>query len=335
MKILIDAMSGDFAPRETVKGAVLAAKEYPEAEIVLVGQEETIRRVAAEEELSLDGIGLAHADGILTMEDDPMSVTRANKDSSMSVALRMLADGADALVSAGNTGALHVGGTLIVRRIRGVKRPAIATIAPFDRPMLLLDSGANPVVDAENLVQWAAMGAFYMKKMYGIENPEVGLLNNGAESHKGTPTVIEAHKALTEEPSIRFIGNVEGKEIPTGKCDVLVADGFSGNIALKTIEGMGKYMFSELKTVFTASLATKLSFLAVKPKLKGLKKKFDASEHGGAPLLGLKKPVIKAHGSSDAAAIKNAVRQAIRYAESNIIADIADFLAGEEKGKTE
>lgn len=239
----------------------------------------------------------------------------------------MLKEGADAFVSAGNTGALHVGGSLIVRSIKGVQRAGIATIIPFDRPMLLMDSGANVNVTSDYLVQWAIMGSIYMKNVLGVENPEVGLLNNGTEEHKGTQIQIDTYKALTENAAINFKGNVEGKGIPFCPCDVLVTDGFTGNVTLKLVEGMSKYFFSLLKDVFTENLKTKMSYLLMKDSLRGLKHKFDAGEYGGAPLLGLQKPVIKAHGSSDAKAIANAVRQAETFVKTGIIAEITSSLS--------
>lgn len=254
----------------------------------------------------------------------------------MGVGLKMLSEGkGDAFVSAGNTGALHAGSTLIVRRIKGIQKSAIATILPFANPTLLIDSGANIEINPETYVQFAKMGSVYMKEILGVEAPRVGLLNIGAESIKGTKTVVEAYKLLSEAEGINFIGNVEGKELPSGACDVLVCDGFSGNIVLKLSEGLSKFLVGKLTDVFTANPITKASYLGVKSGLKNMKKSFDASEYGGAPLLGLSKTVIKAHGNSDAYAIKNAVRQAMNCAENSVTYKIAKLVVPEIINKSE
>ncbi len=325
MKIILDAMSGDKAPLEIIKGAAMAAR-LVDAELTLVGNRDVITRIAREQNLSLDGIHIEHTEEIITMEDDPISVIRSKKNSSMGVGLRMLKEDGDAFVSAGNTGALHAGSSLIVRPIKGVQRAAIATVLPVAKPMLMLDCGANTNVTPDYLLQWAVMGSIYMKNIFSIESPGVGLLNNGAEEHKGTPVVAEAHKRLRESQEIRFVGNVEGNQVMSAPCDVLVTDGFTGNITLKMLEGMGKFFMHTLKGMFTKNAMTKMSFLVMKDQLHGLKKQFDASEHGGAPLLGLKKPVIKAHGSSDAAAICNAIRQAYTFVQTGVIDEITEYV---------
>jgi glycerol-3-phosphate acyltransferase PlsX len=241
----------------------------------------------------------------------------------MSVGLKALAHGeVDAFVSAGNTGALITGATIIVKRILGINRPAIASVIPLGNPILLMDSGANLTVTSDNICQFAFMGAKYMEKIYGLDRPRVGQLNNGAEYNKGTALQIESYQLLSES-GLNFVGNVEGKEIPFDVCDVIVADGYTGNIFLKTVEGMGKFLLKTLKELLMSNIATKLSALTM--DTKELKQRFDASEHGGAPLLGISKPVIKAHGSSDANAIKNAVRQAINFIESGVNDDIIAF----------
>lgn len=246
----------------------------------------------------------------------------------MSIGLRLLAeDKGDAFVSTGNTGALFTGANLIVRKMKGARRPAIGAVLPMQPPVLLIDSGANISVTPEYYGQFAVMGSVYMQKMMGVESPRVGLLNNGAEAHKGTDTVREAYEVLSENPIINFIGNVEGNRVPEDVCDVLVCDGFSGNIHLKTMEGMGKLTLNALKGLFGRNLRTKLAYILVKPYLNDVKKKFDATEYGGAPILGISKPVIKAHGSSNAKAFKNAIGQAIRCAENDLSADIETALA--------
>lgn len=325
MNIILDAMSGDKAPLEIVKGAAMAARAY-DVDLTLVGNREIITKIAEENGLSLERIRIEHTEEIITMEDDPISIVRAKKNCSMAVGLRMLKEEGDAFVSAGNTGALHAGSSLIVRPIKGVQRAAIATVLPLGKPMLMLDSGANVTVTPEYMMQWAVMGSIYMKNIFGIKSPGVGLLNNGAEEHKGTPVVAEAHKLMAESSEIRFVGNIEGNQIMTSPCDVLVADGFTGNITLKMLEGMGKFFMGTLKGMYTKNALTKMSFLVMKDQLRGLKKQFDASEHGGAPLLGLKKPVIKAHGSSDATAICNAVRQAMAFVRTGVIDEITEYV---------
>ena len=325
MRILIDAMSGDNAPLEILRGAEMALKEFKEHTIVLVGDENIISDVAVKNEISLAGVEIIHADSTITMEDSPLSVVREKKDSSMSVGLKCLSKGAvDAFVSAGNTGALITGSTIVVRRIRGINRAAIASILPLSGPVLLMDSGANLTVTSDNICQFAYMGAKYMEKIYGIDRPRIGQLNNGAEYNKGNPLQIESYQMLAES-GLNFVGNVEAKEVPFDVCDVLVADGFSGNIFLKAVEGMGKFLMGTLKDVLTTNLVTKVSTLTMKDKIIEMKQRFDASEHGGAPLLGISKPVIKAHGSSDGKAIKNAVRQAIFFVESGVNNEIEIF----------
>ncbi|MBQ7377963.1 MAG: phosphate acyltransferase PlsX [Clostridia bacterium] len=336
MRVIIDVMSGDNAPLELIRGAVNAAEELS-VDITIVGDQEVIREIAEKEEISLEKLTIVHADSVILMEDKPLCVVREKKDSSMSVGLRMLAEGeGDAFVSAGNTGALLAGSTLVVRRIKGVQRAAIATVLPFPTPILLMDSGANLVVTPENMEQFAYMGSIYMSKIYGLEAPRVGQLNNGTEYNKGLPLQVDTYERLTGREDLNFIGNVESREIPFGACDVLITDGFTGNITLKLTEGMAKFMSSTLKSLFTSNIVTKVSGLAMMNKIKELKKQFDASEHGGAPLLGIAKPVIKAHGSSDAKAIKSAVQQAISFVNTGINQEIAKFsLEFEAKVKAE
>ena len=323
MRILVDAMSGDHAPLEILKGASLAAKEYKEHTILLVGDQNVISHIAVTNEIDIAGIEIIHADTVINMEDNPICVVRDKKNSSMSVGLKTLAHGeVDAFVSAGNTGALITGATIIVKRILGINRPAIASVIPLGNLILLMDSGANLTVTSDNICQFAFMGAKYMEKIYGLDRPRVGQLNNGAEYNKGNALQVESYQLLSES-GLNFVGNVEGKEIPFDVCDVIVADGYTGNIFLKTVEGMGKFLLKTLKELLMSNIATKLSALTM--DTKELKQRFDASEHGGAPLLGISKPVIKAHGSSDANAIKNAVRQAISFIESGVNDDIIAF----------
>ena len=323
MRIIVDVMGGDKAPEETVKGVIQAAKEF-NASFILVGNRNDIERIAAENDFDIRRMDIVHTDTVITMEDDPLCVVRGKQDSSMSVGLKMLAEGhGDAFVSTGNTGALFTGATLIVRKVKGLHRAGIGTIIPLQNPVLLLDTGANVTVSDENLEQFAVIGSAYMSKMYELEHPRVGLLNNGAEEQKGTELQRAAYQRLKNNPEINFVGNIEGNILPFNSCDVIVADGFTGNILLKSVEGVGKLLLGKLKEVFYSTPVTKLAALSMKGQLAGMKKQFDPSEHGGSPILGISKPVVKAHGSSDAKAFKNAIRQAISYADSGAIYDIA------------
>ncbi len=331
MVIAVDAMGGDNAPFEVVKGVNEAAKGLKDAEILLIGDENKINDCFKELEAEKPAnVKILHTECFVTMEDDPMIVMKEKNNSSLAIGLKELKAGnADAFVSAGSTGALHAASTLIVRKIKGVRRSAIATVLPFGDGLLMLDSGANPTVTPELLSQWAFIGSAYMKKVFGIENPRVGLLNNGTEEHKGTPVTQEAYALLKERADINFVGNVESREIPNAPCDVLVTDGFTGNITIKLIEGMGKLIFKRLRTMFSANIKTKLSYILMKSELKKLKKDFDSSEYGGAILLGLSKPVIKAHGSSKSKEIKIAIHQALEYAESKIIDEVSEEISKE------
>ncbi len=337
MRIIVDVMGGDNAPLETVKGVCEAAREF-NASYLLVGDRPQIEQVALDNGLDLSRFDIIHTETVVTMEDDPLAVMRTKSDSSMAMGLRLLAEGkGDAMVSTGNTGALFTGATLIVRKIKGIQRPALAMIIPVTPPVLLLDCGANVVVTEEYLEQFAVMGSAYMKKMYQLESPRVGLLNNGSEECKGTPLQVEAYRRLAACDKIRFVGNVEGNDLVGDVCDVLVTDGFTGNILLKTVEGMGKFVMKAMKNIFYANSLTKVSALMVKKQLGDFKHSIDATEHGGAPLLGISKPVIKAHGSSNAKAFKNAIRQAIAYCNSDITYDIAksaeEFAAAKKLAK--
>ena len=325
MKIILDAMGGDNAPLETIKGAAMAVDEL-DVQLILAGDEKKINQTAEENKLSLKNIEIVHTDKLISMEDDPLSVVKSNKDSSMGVCFRMLADDKNdeisAMVSAGNSGALLTGSTLLVKRINEIKRAAIAVVLPYERKTLLIDAGANLDIKAEYLKQFGFMGSIYMKKIFGIESPTVGLANNGAEKTKGTAEYVEAYKLLSETKTINFVGNIEGRDMPTRCSDVLVTDGFTGNIILKLTEGFGDFMLKKLKAMFFRDIFTKVSGVLIKNSLKEFKKSFDQSEYGGAPLLGIRKPVIKAHGSSDARAIKNAIRQAKFCAETKLVEEI-------------
>ncbi len=332
MKIILDAMSGDNAPLEILRGAALAKAELPEAEIILVGDPTLLAQTARADAIDLTQFAIIEAKSVISMEDPALSVIHEKKDSSMGVGLKMLAaEEGDAFVSAGNTGALLAGASLIVRRLKGVARPGIATILPLSNPVLLLDSGANITVKEENLEMFALMGTVYMRSIYGIEKPRVGQVNNGTESTKGLPLQIATYERLSRNDEINFIGNIEGKDIPFDTCDVLVTDGFTGNVVLKLAEGMGRMMLNTMKDLFYANLLTLLGAGLMKAKIDDIKHRFDASEHGGAPILGIRRPVIKAHGGSDAKAIKNAIRQAVTFVRSDVNGEIektAERLSG-------
>lgn len=330
MRILLDIMSGDHAPGEILRGAVLAKREY-DADIIAVGDEAVMRAVATAEGIDLSGIEIVHTTARVTMDDDPLSVVKDKQDSSMSMGLGMLADGkGDAFVSAGNTGALVVGATLIVRKIKGILRAGFPALLPFETPCLLMDSGANIEVNAHQMEQFAYMGAKYMEKVLGVTRPRVGLLNIGEESGKGTETQREAYAYLADS-GLNFVGNVEGKDIPRGVCDILVTDGFTGNVLLKYTEGLGAFFAQTLKDLFRTNMRTKIAYKSIEDKVLALKKAFDPSEYGGVPILGIAQPVIKAHGSSNATAIKNAIRQAIAFASCGLNRDIAIYALGYEE----
>ena len=327
MRILVDAMGGDLAPDEIVKGAVHAQQELG-AEIVLVGQRAAIEACLRNEQAKLE---IIDASEVITMDDDPSTATRRKKDASMTVALNMLRDGkGDAVVSAGSTGALLTGATLIVKRIHGIRRAALAPVLPNgDAGVMLIDCGANAECTPEYLLQFAYLGSYYAQRVMGIEKPRVGLLNIGAEPSKGTDLQRETYALLKkagDEGRINFIGNIEAREAVEGAVDVIVSDGYSGNIFLKTMEGTGLFLAREIKKMFKKNLITKLSALLVSGGLKEFKKLMDSSEVGGTALVGISKPVIKAHGSSDAYAVQNAIRQAMTCHQNNMVGLIEEYM---------
>jgi len=328
MKIIVDAFGGDNAPLEIIKGSVDASKENG-VEIILVGDEEKIRSCAAENGLDISAIEILHAPTVIAVDDDPTKVVKGMTDSSMSVGLVALTDGhGDAFVSAGSTGALVVGGNLIVRRIRGIKRAAIATVLPSnDSPVMLLDSGANLDLTTTSMVQFGLMGHIYMKRVLGVSKPRVALANIGVEETKGPQLYTESYQLMKAQSDYNFIGNIEARDIPMGAADVVVADGFTGNIILKMYEGVAGALMKNIKGIFLKNAITKIGALLVKNEVSAFKAKMDYKQYGGAPLVGLKKPVIKAHGSSDAVAIKSAIMQAKYFAETGVIADIEEYLS--------
>ncbi|MBQ4565234.1 MAG: phosphate acyltransferase PlsX [Oscillospiraceae bacterium] len=329
MKIIIDAMGGDHAPNEIVLGALQAAKEYG-VQIILVGRGEQI--LAGMKEQGIDtlpeGVELANADDVVDMHADPAKVVQQHKGSSMVMGLKMLATGeGDAFISAGNTGALLTAATLVVKRIRGIRRAAFSPIIPIGSGSVLIDAGANSECTPEFLLQFGFMGSFYAKKALNKSNPRVALLNNGAEEGKGDQLHKDAYQLLkkaSENGQLNFIGNIEARDVPEGVADVIVADGFSGNVLLKSIEGTAMYMAGLMKGVFKRNLLSKLGYLFCKKGVAEMKGKLDYKEHGGSVLLGIAKPVIKAHGSSDARAMKSAIRQAVAAVKSGYCDDIRE-----------
>jgi len=326
VKVIVDAMGGDNAPDEIVLGSINAVKEN-NIEITLVGRGEDILRVFERlgmKELPV-GVEIVNASEVIDADEDPTSAIRAKKDSSLSVGLTLLRDGrGDAFVSAGSTGALLSGATLIVKRVRGIRRAALAPFIPNTMTgFVLIDCGANAECTPEYLLQFAYMGSFYSEDVLKVNKPRIGLLNNGAESTKGTSLQHETYKLL-QDSNLNFIGNIESKDAMSGACDVLVCDGFTGNVFLKAIEGTASLIMSELKKVFYSNALSKLSALIIKGKLAGLKKKMNPDTVGGTALLGISKPVIKAHGSSNANAFQNAIIQAVREAQSDIAKRFSD-----------
>jgi phosphate acyltransferase len=327
MRIAIDAMGGDRAPGAIVEGAVLAAQEWSDVELILVGDHARVESML--QGRSFTNITIHHATEIIEADDEPVRAVRRKKDASMVVAGRLVSDGgADAFISAGNTGALMTTALLVVGRMKGIERPALAPMIPTKdgRGTLALDLGANMDASPEHLLQYAIMGSIYRRKVHGMDKPRVGLLNVGTEAMKGNELTKAAYPLLEKSP-IHFVGNVEARDILNGACDVLVCDGFAGNILLKSIEGAAGTIFSALKEEFTKSLWTKLAAAVLKPGLSQFKKKFDYTEHGGAPMLGAKGLVIKSHGSSDANAIKNAVRQARMALQNGLVPSIAEEIS--------
>lgn len=334
MKIILDAMGGDNAPQAPVLGAIEAVKRY-NADIILVGQGQEILEVLKKNGLDTlpEGVEIAHADDVVDMHDDPASVIHKRKNSSMIIGLKMLADGkGDAFVSAGSTGALLTGATLLVKRVRGIRRAAMAPAMPTKAgtKVIICDCGANAECTPEFLLQFGLVASAYSKFTLGVENPRVGLLNIGSEDSKGTQLQKDAYALLKDASDrglVNFTGNVEARDVPLGAVDVVVCDGFSGNILIKSIEGTAMFMGSMLKRMFKKNLGSKLGYLLCKSGVQDMMKLLDYREIGGTQFLGIKKPVIKAHGSSDALAFRNAVKQAMTAAEGDFTAQLEKNLA--------
>lgn len=326
MRIIIDAMGGDHAPRSNVEGSLLAVENFPDVEIILVGIEEKIKALLPADHS--DRISIVNATEVIYTEDEPVKAVRRKKDSSLVVAANLIKEGnAEALISAGNTGALMTAGVLIGGRIKGIERPALATVLPTsdEKGFLLLDMGANMDPSPGQLVQYALMGKIYAEQVLEVENPRIGLLNVGVEETKGNELMKDTFQLLKEQP-INFVGNVEARDIPAGVCDVVICDGFSGNIVLKLTEGLAGAIMKMLKREFLSSTRSKIGALLLKPAMKNMAKGMDYSEVGGAPLLGVNGAFIKAHGSSNPVAIMNAVRQARRFISGGVKDKIAKSL---------
>ncbi len=324
MKIIIDAMGGDNAPDVPVEASVLATRDK-DINIILVGNKEVLEKKLSRFEYDSKRIEIEDCKEVITNHDEPVKAVKTKKDASMVVAARLLAEGrGDAMLSMGNTGALLAAGLFNVGRIKGVLRPAIATLIPTDKGgKLLIDAGANTNVKSQNLMQFALMGSIYMNKVEGIENPRIGLLNNGEEEGKGNDLTKESYPVLANnEFGLNFIGNIEGRDVLEGKADVVVCDGFAGNVLLKTMEGMGKIVSKNLKEIFSGGFLKTLGGILVLKGLKAFKKKMDYREYGGAPLVGLKKPVVKGHGSSDVKAAYAAIMKIEKFVRADFGNDL-------------
>lgn len=327
MIIIVDAFGGDNAPVEIIRGCELAVKEYG-INIKLVGKKDVINKAIEENNICKNNMEIVDAPDVITMDDKPGDIIRSKKDSSMALGLRLLANGeGDAFVSAGNSGALVMGATTIVKRIKGVKRPAFAPIVPKEEGFfMLIDCGANVDCKPQMLKQFAIMGSIYMEKVMKIKKPRVGLANIGTEEHKGGDLQKQAFTILKESDNINFIGNIEARDIPVDAADVVVSDGFTGNIILKTYEGVASTLMKKIKEVFSKNIRTKLAASIVYSDLKNMKKELDYNEYGGAPVIGIRAPVFKAHGSSNANTFKNAIKLLISYVNENVVSEISSNL---------
>lgn len=333
VKVVVDAMGGDHAPAEPVKGAVEAVKERSDILVILTGQKEVIEKELKKyPDYPADRIQIVHASEVIETAEAPVMAIRKKKDSSIVVGLNMVKkQEADAFVSSGSTGAVLVGGQVLVGRSKGVERPPLAPLIPTkDGVSLLIDCGANVDARPSHLVQFAKMGSIYMEHVMGVKNPRVAIVNNGAEEEKGNALVKETFPLLKECKDINFIGSIEARDIPSGYADVVVCEAFVGNVILKLYEGVGATLISKIKGSMMTSFRSKIGALLVKPALKETLKTFDASEHGGAPLLGLKGLVVKTHGSAVAVEIKNAIFQCVQFKQQKINEKIAERINGGE-----
>jgi len=333
MRIIVDAFGGDNAPLEVIKGCARAVRELG-VDIVLTGSKSKIVSCASENGISLKGIQVAHTDDVFDIHEEPKEITRSGKNTSMALGLRLLSEGhGDAFVSAGSTGALVMGTSLIVKRIKGIKRIAPSPVIPAEKgSFVLIDAGANTECRPDMLVQFAFMGSAYMEKVMGVEKPKVALLNIGAEETKGRALELEGYKLL-QASGLNFIGNIEARDLPLGEAQVVVTDGFTGNVALKLYEGMGAFFGRKLKWIFSG--AGKMGAVFSLKKINTFRRQMDYKEVGGSALLGARGPVIKAHGSSDATAFFNAVRQAKKCIDSNVTGVIESYVSEAESAGRE
>ena len=332
-RVALDAMGGDNAPREMVKGAVEAVRKRKDIKVLLTGKEDVIRKELSAYTYPKEQIEIVNATEVIETAEPPVKAIRGKKDSSIVVAMKMVKKGeADAFVSAGSSGAILVGGQVIVGRIKGVDRAPLAPLIPTEKGVsLLIDCGANVDARASHLVQFAKMGSIYMEHVVGIKNPKVGIVNIGAEEEKGNALVKETFPLLKEEKELNFIGSVEAREIPHGQADVIVTEAFSGNVILKLYEGVGAVLISKVKEGLMSTLRSKIGALLIKPALKTTLKSFDASEYGGAPLLGLNGLVVKTHGSSKAKEVSNTLIQCVTFKKQKINEKIKESIQSEQK----
>ena len=328
-RVVVDAMGGDYAPEWIIRGAVESINEGAKAQIILTGKEDVIKKELAKYTYDQSKIEVVNATEEITCHEAPVQAVRSKKDSSLVVGLNMVKNGeADAIISAGSSGAILAGGQLVVGRSKGVKRSPLAPLLPTSKGYsLLIDCGANVDARPEHLLQFAKMGSIYMEHVVGIKNPRVGIVNIGVEEEKGNALVKETYPLLKENPYINFVGSIEAREIPNGAADVVVCEAFVGNVILKLYEGVGATLISKVKQGMMTSLRSKIGALLVKPALKETLKSFDASEYGGAPLLGLKGLVVKTHGSSKANEFKNSILQCISFSEEKIPQKVQEHLA--------
>ncbi len=327
MRIILDGMGGDNAPGAIVEGAIEASKEIGD-EIIIIGNEDLIKKSLKKLGYGGNRITVVNAAEVITNDESPVRAVRRKKDSSIVVGMNMLKNGeGDVFISAGSTGGLLAGGLFILGRIEGIDRPAIGAVYPVigSKPSLLVDTGANAECKPKNLLDFGIMGSIYMEKVLGRRNPRVGLVNNGTEAHKGTTLTKEAYSLLSGS-KLNFIGNVETRDLQDSVCDVIVTDGFTGNIIVKLTEGMGLMVLRELKSRFLENIKSKLGALLLKNQLKEIKKEFDYIEYGGAPILGVKGAVLKMHGSSNGRAVKQTILKALPYVEENVIGTIEKFV---------
>lgn len=324
MNIIVDAFGGDNSPLEIIKGCAMAVSEY-DVNILLVGSREKIEKIANENSILLYHIDIFDVEDVISMDEDPAEILKSKNNSTMAQGLKLLAQGkGDAFVSAGNSGALVMGATFIVKRIKGIKRCAFAPILPKKEGcFMLIDSGANVECRPEMLKQFGIMGSIYMERVMGIKSPRVALANIGTEEHKGGTFQHEAYNHL-KTSNINFIGNIEAREIPADAGDVIVTDGFTGNIILKLYEGVAMTLMSKIKSILAKSIKTKIAAAMILPEIKGLKEKMDYNEYGGAPIMGLSKPVFKAHGNSTALTLKKAIQITMEYVSKNVVDEIKE-----------